>query len=189
MAKKTHTQSQAAHTAQPGTDQGEHHRFDTPNDPPLEDPGPESSDLGDLIDRELADGEKLQEGKIPDGLKSEDILEPSPFSAWGPNGQMWFEGALSAMREGNKVRRRCWPAGVFAVIMPALELPPYNTQELGPKVNDRTAKFIGKDTPLNSHPYFACYIPHVQVWQPGWIPNVYDIMGEDWEVMEKEADA
>jgi hypothetical protein len=94
-----------------------------------------------------------------------------------------FEFALVAMREGNRVRRAIWPAGVFSVMMPELSLAPYSTADTSRKVNDRTAKWIGPDTPLNCHPYFAIYMPVTNIWQPGWIPNVYDLLGEDWEIM------
>lgn len=97
---------------------------------------------------------------------------------------------LHAMKQGKKVARRGWngvKAGLnmFVVLMPELHLPPYNTQEPGPKVNDRTAKHIGEDTPLDSQPYFAL---HTGVeganWQPGWTPSVMDCLANDWYVVE-----
>lgn len=126
-----------------------------------------------------------------DSLDPDDYPKPSgrpnDFSVFGPNGAMFFEGALSAMREGKRVYRAAWPIGVFSVIMPKLNLPPYNTQDATRKVNDRTAKWIGEGTPLNCFPYFAMYVPNGNIWQPGWVPNIYDLLGEDWSVMEDPA--
>jgi len=98
--------------------------------------------------------------------------------------------ALHAMRQGKKVARRGWNSvkaglNMFVVVMPELHLPPFNTQEPGPKVNDRTAKHIGEDKPLDSQPYFAL---HTGVdganWQPGWTPSVMDCLANDWFVVE-----
>lgn len=46
---------------------------------------------------------------------------------------------------------------MFIVLMDGLKLPSYNTQGTEKKVNDRTAKFIGEDTSLDSQPYIAMY--------------------------------
>lgn len=97
-----------------------------------------------------------------------------------------FSEALAAMKEGDKLARRGWNATtlgikMFAVLMPKLDLPPYNHQEPGPKVNDRTARFIGTETPLNSQPYFALYTDRAgSNWQPGWVPSTSDLLAEDW---------
>lgn len=91
-----------------------------------------------------------------------------------------FDVALKWLKVGRKVAREAWGGRVkFAVLMPALHLPPYNTQAPGPKVNDRTAKHIGEDTPLNSQPYFAAFIANGE-WQPGWVPSVRDLLADDW---------
>lgn len=64
--------------------------------------------------------------------------------------------AIQWMRDGAKVQRAGWNGkGMFIVLMPALKLPPYSSQEPGAKVNDRTAKHIGLHTPLDSQPYIA----------------------------------
>ena len=69
---------------------------------------------------------------------------------------MNFGQAIEAAKEGQKIARINWNGpGQFVVLMPALKLPPFSSQEPGAKVNDRTAKFIGVDTPLDSQPYFA----------------------------------
>ncbi|CAM0063215.1 hypothetical protein VPHF86_0272 [Vibrio phage F86] len=97
---------------------------------------------------------------------------------------MNFERALEAIKDGLRVQREGWNGkDMFVVQMPALYLPPYNTQEPGPKVNDRTAKHIGEDTPLDCQPYIALFTQD-KLWQPGWLPSQADLFAEDWEVLD-----
>jgi hypothetical protein len=92
--------------------------------------------------------------------------------------------AIEKMREGLKMRRAGWNGkGMFIVLMPALQLPPFPSQAPGAKVNDRTAKHIGVDTPLDSQPYIAMWTAQ-QKWQPGWLCSQNDLLAEDWEVAE-----
>lgn len=92
--------------------------------------------------------------------------------------------AIGYMRSGNKVRRAGWNGkGMFIVLMPELRLPPHSSQEPGAKVNDRTAKHIGVDTPLNSRPYIALFNARGE-WQPGWVCSQEDLLANDWEVAE-----
>jgi hypothetical protein len=94
---------------------------------------------------------------------------------------MDFGQAIQAMKDGKKVCRAGWDGkGMFVVLMPALSLPPYNTQGTERKVNDRTAKWIGEDTPLNSQPYIAMFTAQ-KTWQPGWLASQADILATDWE--------
>lgn len=96
---------------------------------------------------------------------------------------MSFGGAIEAMKAGAKVCRRGWNGkDMFIVIMPALYLPPYNTQDTNRKVNDRTAKWIGEDQPLDCQPYIAMYNAQKQ-WIPGWVASQSDILCSDWEVV------
>lgn len=96
---------------------------------------------------------------------------------------MDFGLALNELKAGRKVRRAGWNGkGMWIVLMPALHLPPYSEQAPGPKVNDRTAKHIGEDTPLDSQPYFAMWTALGQ-WQPGWLASQADMLAEDWEVV------
>ena len=95
---------------------------------------------------------------------------------------MDFGWAVQAMKDGKKVCRPGW-TGAFIVLMPELNLPPYNTQGTARKVNDRTAKWIGEDAPLESQPYIAMYTFRGK-WQPGWIPTQADILAEDWDVAQ-----
>ena len=95
-----------------------------------------------------------------------------------------FGLAIEAAKLGKKIARRGWNGkGMWVVLMPALNLPPFSCQEPGPRVNDRTAKHIGPDTPLNSQPYFAMWTALGQ-WQPGWLASQADMLAEDWEVVE-----
>lgn len=92
--------------------------------------------------------------------------------------------AVDAMRAGYKVRRAGWNGkGMFIVLMPELKLPPHSSQEPGAKVNDRTARHIGEDTPLDSQPYVAMWTA-AQQWQPGWLCSQADLLANDWEVVE-----
>lgn len=90
--------------------------------------------------------------------------------------------AVKQMWDGAKVRRRGWNGrGMFIVLMPRLQLPPYSTQDTSRKVNDRTAKHIGEDTPLDSQPYIAMWTAQ-QLWQPGWLCSQADLLAVDWEL-------
>ena len=97
---------------------------------------------------------------------------------------MDFSQALVLLKEEKKMKRVGWNGkNQFVVMMPALYLPPFNTADTLRKVNDRTAKHIGVDTPLDSQPYFALFNEQKQ-WQPAWIPSTGDLFAEDWIVVE-----
>lgn len=72
---------------------------------------------------------------------------------------------------------------MWIVLMPSLYLPPYNTANELCKVNDRTAKHIGEDKPLDSQPYISMWTASEQ-WQPGWLASQSDILSEDWVIVE-----
>ncbi len=92
---------------------------------------------------------------------------------------MNFGEALQALKEEKKLQREGWNGkNQFIVMMPALYLPPYNTADNPRKVNDRTAKWIGEDQPLDCQPYIALYNAQKK-WQPGWIPSTGDLFAED----------
>ena len=96
---------------------------------------------------------------------------------------MDFGEAIQALKEGHKLAREGWNGkGMWVVLMPALSLPPYNSQSDGARVNDRTAKHIGCDTPLDSQPYIVMWTAKGQ-WQPGWLASQADMLAEDWEVV------
>jgi hypothetical protein len=100
------------------------------------------------------------------------------------DGQLGFDFALLALKNGKKLQRAGWNGkGQFVVMMPPLYLPPYSTQGTERKVNDRTAKWIGEDAPLDCQPYFALYNAQKQ-WQPGWTPSQGDLFANDWQVAE-----
>ena len=96
---------------------------------------------------------------------------------------MNFGHALEALREGKKVCREGWNGkNMWIDLMPELKLPAFSSQEPGAKVNDRTAKHIGPDTPLNSGPYIAMWTAQ-QTWQPGWLASQPDMLADDWMVV------
>lgn len=96
---------------------------------------------------------------------------------------MNFGQALEALKLGSKVAREGWNGkGMWIVLMPSLSLPPHSSQAPGAKVNDRTAKHIGEDTPLESQPYIAMWTAD-QKWQPGWLASQADILAEDWSII------
>ncbi|MEI6100829.1 MAG: DUF2829 domain-containing protein [Eubacteriales bacterium] len=101
---------------------------------------------------------------------------------------MRFGEAIRMMKLGKKVARQGWNGKkMWIVLMPSLYLPPYNAQEPGAKVNDRTAKHIGKDTPLDSQPYFVMWTAAGQ-WQPGWLASQSDMLAEDWVIVDGDQD-
>lgn len=96
---------------------------------------------------------------------------------------MNFGQAIEAAKQGMRIQRAGWNGkGMFVALMPALKLPPYSSQAPGAKVNDRTAKFIGNDTPLDSQPYFAMWTATGQ-WQPGWLASQADMLADDWQIV------
>lgn len=98
-----------------------------------------------------------------------------------------FGAALTHLKAGRAVMRGGWNGkGQFVCMMPALQLPPFNTQGTERKVNDRTAKWIGVDTPLDCQPYFALFNAQKK-WQPGWVPSTGDLLANDWCVHELDA--
>lgn len=98
---------------------------------------------------------------------------------------MNFGQALEQLEAGNPVCREGWNGkSMFIVAMPSLNLPPYNTQNTERKVNDRTAKWIGEDQPLDCQPYIALYNAQKQ-WQPGWLPSQQDLFAKDWQIFQR----
>lgn len=96
---------------------------------------------------------------------------------------MNFSQALDSAKLGSKIAREGWNgANQWVVVMPALYLPPFTSQLPGAKVNDRTAKHIGEDTPLDSQPYFALFNAQGR-WQHGWVPSQGDLFAEDWVIV------
>jgi hypothetical protein len=92
---------------------------------------------------------------------------------------MNFQWALDQMQAGRPVRRLAWLRLTFVCLMPELQLPPFSTQGTDRKVNDRTARYIGEDAPLNCRPYFAA-LTRGDAWQPGWLPSTEDVLANDW---------
>ena len=99
---------------------------------------------------------------------------------------MNFGNALKEMvKYEMPVTRKGWNGkDMFIVYMPPLHLPSYNTQGTNHKVNDRTAKWIGKDKSLHVLGYFAMFTADGK-WLPGWLASQTDMLAEDWEIYEK----
>ena len=96
------------------------------------------------------------------------------------NINMSFGKAIEYLKQGSKVARAGWNGkDMWLVLMPELNLPSYNSQEPGAKVNDRTAKHIGYDTPLRCNPYIVMYTADKR-WQPGWLASQTDMLANDW---------
>lgn len=109
---------------------------------------------------------------------------PSILMAKMPTDNLSIGAALNYLRHGCRVQRASWNGkGQWIVLMPSLSLPPFNSQAPGAKVNDRTAKHIGPDTPLNSQPYFSLWTAQ-GLWQPGWNASTSDLLANDWQVVE-----
>jgi hypothetical protein len=105
------------------------------------------------------------------------------FSTYSFPLQMKFGDALEALKQGKKLQRAGWNGkGMWIVLMPELYLPPASS-ESNPRVNERTAKYIGQDAPLDSQPYLAMWTAAKQ-WQPGWLASQADMLAEDWQIVE-----
>ena len=104
--------------------------------------------------------------------------------AYRPVEGMSFGLAIEAMKRGHKVARKGWNGkDMWIVYMSGMELPPYNTQGTERKVNDRTAKLIGEDTPLVTLPYIAMWTAD-QKWLPGWLASQTDMLADDWMIVD-----
>lgn len=104
-----------------------------------------------------------------------------------------FGDALTAAVDGARIYREGWrgrKAGLdqFVVYMSRLQLPSFNTQGTEKKVNDRTAKWIGADAPLDCQPYFAMHSGGGN-WQPGWLASQADMLARDWVIVPEVTEA
>ncbi len=97
---------------------------------------------------------------------------------------MTFGLALEALKEGLRVARAGWNGkGMWIVLMTPMDLPAFNDQTTQRKVNDRTAKWIGKDTALHTDGYLAMWTAQ-GTWQPGWNASQADMLAEDWCILD-----
>ena len=107
--------------------------------------------------------------------------------AYHPTTAMSFGDALVMLKAGHRVSRAGWNGkGMWIVLMTGMNLPPYNTRGTEKKVNDRTAKWIGEDTPLETLPYIAMWTVNAEgrrAWLPGWLASQSDMLAEDWCVV------
>lgn len=121
--------------------------------------------------------------KYEDGYESwcpKDNFEKHNRPTWG----IPFGHAIEAAKQGHKIARQGWNGkGMYVVYMGPMHLPPFNSQEPGKKVNDRTAQIIGRDTPLRCQAYFAMWNAQGQ-WIPGWLASQSDMLSDDWYIVE-----
>jgi len=104
--------------------------------------------------------------------------------AYRQTDKMSFGLAIEAAKKGLKIARKGWNGkGMFVVYMSPMHLPPFSCQHTKRKVNDRTAKWIGEDTPLDSLGYFAIFTAD-RKWQPGWLASQTDMLSDDWMIVE-----
>lgn len=98
---------------------------------------------------------------------------------------MDFGQAILLMKNGFKCARKGWNGtNMWLVYMPSMSLPPNSSQTEDKKVNDRTAKHIGVDTPLVTQPYIAMWTSDAK-WQPGWLASQPDMLAEDWFIVSE----
>ena len=96
---------------------------------------------------------------------------------------MKFGEAIEAAKSGKRIARSGWNGkGMFIAYMPPLSLAAFNDADKTVRVNDRTAKWIGYDTPLEVLPYFAMFTADKK-WLPGWLASQTDMLAEDWEIV------
>ncbi len=100
-----------------------------------------------------------------------------------PGGQfeiISFQGALSVVKTGRKVYRLSSPKQ-FIVMMDGMELEANSAMTMQGRVNDKTAKFVGKDTAISTKPYLVMYDRSTNEWHIGWTPSQEDLFALDWE--------
>lgn len=128
-----------------------------------------------------------------DGGKSNDLRHVG-YISWSPKEQfdaayrptngMNFGLAIEALKLGKRVARAGWNGkGMWIVYMSPMNLPSFSTQGTERKVNDRTAKWIGEDTPLETLGYFAMWTADKK-WLPGWLASQTDMLADDWQIVE-----
>jgi len=104
--------------------------------------------------------------------------------AYRKTDNMTFGLAIEAMKKGKKIARKGWNGkNMWLVHMSGMTLPAFNDQTSGKKVNDRTAKLIGENTPLETLPYIAMWTADKK-WLPGWLASQTDMLAEDWFIVE-----
>lgn len=163
--------------------------------------------MQEYIGVKIVNAEPMDENTFLETVKHEDVLYketrpgykvvyPDGYVSWCPEEQfleanrpttgMPFGMAIEAMRKGCKVARKGWNGkNMWIVYMSGMSLPPFNTQGTSRKVNDRTAKLIGQDTPLNTLPYIAMWTADKK-WLPGWLASQTDMLADDWHIILDE---
>lgn len=86
---------------------------------------------------------------------------------------MNFGEAIERLRQQDRVRRFCWPAGQWIAHSP---------QSLFPKKNiTRNANWILSNRDLIVAEAIGLYEPG-GIWHMSWIPTAQDLFAYDWEV-------
>ena len=139
--------------------------------------------------------------KVPDDTDQMaigfEVTYPGGYKSWCPYDAfteanrsvagMSFGFALEAARKGEKIARSGWNwKNQFVVMQPTLNLPPFSTTGTNRKVNDRTAKFIGENEPLNC-PAYCCLYNAQKEWVCGWVPSQGDLFADDWLIIDDAA--
>jgi hypothetical protein len=85
-----------------------------------------------------------------------------------------FQGALAALKDGQRVKRAGWNGkGMFVYLVPAASYP----------VQTGAAKaHFGEGSMVTYNAYFA--IKNVDETVSTWVPSVNDCLAEDWHVVE-----
>jgi len=123
-------------------------------------------------------------GRRPDGEKESFSAINTAQMIKVSGGGMSFGLAIEALKNGLRVCRAGWNGkGMWLAYMSGMTLPPFNTQGTDRKVNDRTAKFIGEDTPLETLPYIAMWTADKK-WLPGWLASQTEILANDWMIVD-----
>ena len=108
------------------------------------------------------------------------VYEPDGYASWSPadvfdaaykpSGRMNFGHALEALKRGGRAARSGWNGkGMWIVLMPPLNPPPFNMQAPDPKV-------------LDSQAYIAMWTAD-QKYQRCWLPSEEDMLSDDWSVV------
>lgn len=124
------------------------------------------------------------------------VTYPDGYVSWCPKAQfesssrpvtgMPFGHAIEAMRKGAVVSRKQpdWRDRCVCM-MDGLNLEPSTSGiPRATRVNGRTAKLVGSDTPLDVLPYFVRCSCDGDEWQPGWAPTQADMLADDWHVVD-----
>lgn len=123
----------------------------------------------------------------PDGYESwspKDVFE----AAYRPNGALDFAAALTALKEGRRVRRAGWNGKGMSLHLIAGVTPAHAPDS---KMVDGVARqhFLPNHTNDDPNTYMPCIgmVTASGAVVPGWLASQTDMLAEDWEVVEEGA--